>query len=90
MFTDFHPIPTAKLAAATAIHIPQQRLPERVSLNDPAIDVMTDLSRVAAVTIDAGKAAKMMAIAGEEELQLQSCSRWPAMAGSMYPKPGRV
>lgn len=53
MFTDFHPIPSAKLAAATAIHLPQQRLPERVSLNDPAIDVMTDLSRVAAVTIDA-------------------------------------
>lgn len=35
----------------------------------------------AAVTIDAAKAAKMMAITGEEDLHLTTCSRWPEMAG---------
>jgi hypothetical protein len=35
----------------------------------------------AAVTIDAGRAARMMAIAGEKDLHLETCSRWPEMAG---------
>lgn len=35
----------------------------------------------AAVTVDAAKAAKWMAIAGEKELKLASCSRWPEMGG---------
>ena len=52
MFTDFHPIASAKLEKATAIHQPVQHLPERVSLNDPAIDVMTDLTKVSAVSIE--------------------------------------
>lgn len=52
MFTDFHPITSSKLEKSTAIHQPVQKSPERVSLSDPAIDVMTDLSKVAAVTIE--------------------------------------
>lgn len=52
MFTDFHPINSSKLQKSTAIHQPVHKLPERVSLTDPAIDVMTDLSKVAAVTIE--------------------------------------
>jgi len=35
----------------------------------------------AAVTIDAGRAARMMAIAGDKDLHLKTCSRWPEMAG---------
>lgn len=35
----------------------------------------------AAVKVDAARAAKMMAIVGEEDLHLRSCSRWPEMAG---------
>lgn len=53
MFTDFHPIASAKLDKSTAIHQPVQKLPERVTLNDPAVDVMTDLSKTSAVTIEA-------------------------------------
>lgn len=53
MFTDFHPIASAKLDKSTAIHQPVQKLLERVTLNDPAVDVMTDLSKTSAVTIEA-------------------------------------
>lgn len=52
MFTDFHPIASGKLEKGTAVHQPLQKLPERVSLTDPAVDVMTDLNQVAAVSIE--------------------------------------
>jgi hypothetical protein len=35
----------------------------------------------AAVKVDAGRAARMIAIAGEKDLHLKACSRWPEMAG---------
>ena len=47
----YAPLPATLLIPGTSFHSPQQALPERVSLEHPAIDVMTDLKQVSAVVI---------------------------------------
>ncbi len=47
----YSPLSSRLLPSAAAFCSPQQRLPERVSLEHPAIDVMTDLRRLSAVVI---------------------------------------
>lgn len=48
----FRALPVMMASADTVLMRPSQRLPEHVSLQNPAIDVMTDLSRVAAASVD--------------------------------------
>ena len=48
----FKALPVIIVPVDTALMRPSQRLPEHVSLQSPAIDVMTDLSRVAAASVD--------------------------------------
>lgn len=48
----FNPLSVMMAPANTTIMRPTHVLPPHVSLQDPAIDVMTDLSRVAATTAD--------------------------------------
>ena len=48
----FLPLPLISLADGAAVFQPVQRLPERVTLESPALEVMTDLKQVAAVTIE--------------------------------------
>lgn len=48
------PLPARQLGAHTGYHRPAQNLPPRVSLNSPAVDVMTDLRQVAPVTVEPG------------------------------------
>lgn len=45
------PLPHSLLDEPIEIHRPQQQLPHRVSLDETALNVMTDLSRVSAITI---------------------------------------
>lgn len=52
MNTKFKILPLIMAPTETRLMHPTQILPERVTLNSPAIDVMTDLSRVAAATVD--------------------------------------
>lgn len=47
----YAPVPFTLLKPGTAFHGPTQALPERVGLEHPAIDVMTDLKKVSAVVI---------------------------------------
>ena len=47
----YAPLPATLLIPGTSFHSPKQVLPERVSLEHPAIDVMTDLKQVSAVVI---------------------------------------
>ncbi|MBI3044943.1 MAG: CBS domain-containing protein [Betaproteobacteria bacterium] len=49
--TTYAPVPFALLKPGTAFHSPAQKLPEQVSLESPAADVMTDLKQVGAVVI---------------------------------------
>lgn len=49
--TTYAPVPFTRLKPGTAFHSPTQALPERVSLEHPAIEVMTDLKKVSAVVI---------------------------------------
>ncbi len=51
MTNPFSKLNTHPVAPATPVYHFLQGLPERVTMNDPAIDVMTDLKRVKAVTI---------------------------------------
>lgn len=51
MRTAYPPLSSSLLPPATGFSCPAQGLPERVGLEDPAIKVMTDLSRVCAVVI---------------------------------------
>lgn len=51
----FHSLSLAFVQAGTRIETPTQSLPEKVTLRSPAIDVMTDLARVAAVTVTPNK-----------------------------------
>jgi CBS domain-containing protein len=46
----FHPIPQSKLKSDASYHLPERAAPD-VTINSPAVDVMTDLCRTAAVTI---------------------------------------
>lgn len=50
----YPPLSSSLLPAATGFACPTQGLPERVSLEDPATNVMTDLKRVCAVVIGPG------------------------------------
>ena len=50
--SNYRTLDTHTLAGETALDRPRQELPESVSLNDPAIKVVTDLSKVAAMTIN--------------------------------------
>ncbi len=45
-------LPAMMAPADTVLMRPTQTLPQQVSVQDPAIDVMTDLSRVAAISVD--------------------------------------
>lgn len=51
MTKPFNALSSRKLDAGVTYHRPPQRLPEHVTKNSPAVDVMTDLTKVAAVTI---------------------------------------
>lgn len=51
MLRNYAPLPCVLLEAGSGFAQPVQRLPERVTLESPALDVMTDLSQVNAVII---------------------------------------
>jgi CBS domain containing-hemolysin-like protein len=51
--SQFKLVPVGTLNAGTGFQRPHQNLPEHVSLDSPAIDVMTDLLQVAAETVTA-------------------------------------
>lgn len=53
----YSPLPVSRLEQGVGYHRPRQLLPERVSLESPAVDVMTDLRQVQAITIDADSSA---------------------------------
>lgn len=53
MIKEYSPLSVNPLRAGTNVARPMQSLPARVKLNDPATDVMTDLSKVAVVTVRA-------------------------------------
>lgn len=46
----FHPLPLNKVSGPLGYTRPTQQLPESVEPDNPALDVMTDLARVSAVT----------------------------------------
>lgn len=48
---DYSPLASRSLSKGATFHQPRQTLPERVSLDSPAVDVMTDLQKVTAITI---------------------------------------
>jgi len=48
----FRPLPLTRLADGARLYQPTQRLPERVTLESPALDVMTDLQQFPARTIE--------------------------------------
>jgi len=50
--SNYRTLETHALSSETALERPRQELRESVSLNDPAINVVTDLSKVAAMTIN--------------------------------------
>jgi len=45
-------LPRRPLQSQTSFHIPSQDLPPRITLDDPALAVMTDFKKVTAFTID--------------------------------------
>ncbi len=49
--SEYRPLETASLQAGSTYRRPAQELPEHVTAQSPALDVMTDLTKVAAVTI---------------------------------------
>jgi len=48
---DYQPLPIRELGAGAGFHRPTQSLAERVSLDSPALQVMTDLTRVSPAII---------------------------------------
>lgn len=54
MFDEFNALPVVTIAAGTGILQPAQLLPDRLTLESPAMDSMTDLRRTAAVVVRAG------------------------------------
>jgi hypothetical protein len=48
----FLPLPLISLVEGAALHHPVLRVPERVTLESSALEVMTDLMHVRAVTIE--------------------------------------
>jgi CBS-domain-containing membrane protein len=51
MFRDYLPLPSAILRPGTGYAQPSQAVPDKVKLDDVAVSVMTDLTRVTAVII---------------------------------------
>jgi len=51
MFRDYHPLETVMLQPGVAYARPSQSLPEQVTLDDPAVQVMTDFNSVTAVIV---------------------------------------
>lgn len=51
--TPFRILPSSGLDAGVSFQRPRQTLPDRVTMGSPAIDIMTDLSRVTAETVSA-------------------------------------
>lgn len=51
----FHPIHLSGLSGPIKYMKPQQQIPEKVTSDSPAIDVMTDLSQTSAVTVSPAK-----------------------------------
>ncbi|SCZ52082.1 CBS domain-containing protein [Thiohalomonas denitrificans] len=51
MTSIYRPLPYSSLDSDTGYHRPSQRLPERVCRESAALEVMTDLTQVAAMTI---------------------------------------
>ena len=52
MAREYLPLPSRHLKPKTTFARPTQYLPQRVTLDDPAVNVMTDLKQVVAITID--------------------------------------
>jgi CBS-domain-containing membrane protein len=52
MIRDYPPLPEYRLQPGSSYRHPTQVLPERVTLESPAVDSMTDLRQVTAVTIE--------------------------------------
>ncbi len=52
MARDYAPLASRQIKPKTCFARPTQHLPQRVKLDDPAVQVMTDLRQVTAVTID--------------------------------------
>lgn len=53
MLKEYSPLQSVPLKAGSSYMRPVQALPERVKLSDPALDVMTDLSKVSIVSVRA-------------------------------------
>lgn len=51
MSRDYSPLPVSMLRPGVTYRRPSQHLPERVSMDSPAVEVMTDLRQVTALTI---------------------------------------
>ncbi len=54
MLRNYAPLPFMALPQGTSYAQPTQPTPDRVQLDNPAIDIMTDLTRIAAVIVLAG------------------------------------
>ena len=54
MSSDYAALPLSPLGTGTRFLCPAQDMPEKLSGDSPALDAMTDLRRVAAVTVDPG------------------------------------
>ncbi len=54
MLRNYTPLPTNALLTDIGYAQPTQAVPDRVSLDSPAVDVMTDLTRITAIIILAG------------------------------------
>jgi predicted transcriptional regulator len=54
MIRDYPPLPEYRLQPGSSYRHPTQVLPARVTLESPAVDSMTDLRQVTAVTIEPG------------------------------------
>jgi CBS-domain-containing membrane protein len=52
MNNTYSPLASATLGSGATLHRPAQALPEQVTLDSPAVDVMTDLKVVTGVTVD--------------------------------------
>lgn len=51
MFNNYNTLNHESLSASVTYQRPPQRLPDRVDLDSPAMDVMTDFTKVAAITM---------------------------------------
>ncbi len=73
MPTDYTALPLRKLSNHIGYHRPHQMLPDHLTLDMPAIYAMTDLQRVAAITVEPGTrldAANQKMIANQVRLLL--------------------